>query len=145
MSPSTVIDRSVDSESDVPLSSGQWPASPEREQLPPDSSLASAEHSDHSAHRILNTSGSAPSVRRSSNASVSCPSMPSESPSPVPARQSSRESGSLGMTFPNAIPPSVTSGSAGEEFHSFACHVPGCKKSFKESDGLKAHVNVSDK
>ena len=49
------------------------------------------------------------------------------------------------MTIPSAISPSVTSSSAGEEDHGFACQVPGCNKSFKKSNGLKAHVNVSDK
>ena len=145
VSPSTVIDRSVDSESDVPLSSGQWPASPEREQLPPDSSLASAEHSDHSVHRVLNTSLSAPSARRPSNASISCPSIPSEPLSPIPARPSSRETGALGMTHPSAISSSVISSSAGEEDHGYACQVPSCNKSFEKAGGLKAHVNVSDK
>ena len=45
MAPSAVDDVTADSESDAPVSSGQWPASPEREQLPPDSSPASAKQS----------------------------------------------------------------------------------------------------
>lgn len=145
VNPTTAIDRSIDSESDVPLSSGQWPASPEREQLPPDSSFASAEHSDHSAHESFNTPLPAPSSRKPSNASISCPSVPSEPPSPIPARRSSRESDSVGRTVPSAISPSVTSSSAAEEDHGFACQVPGCEKSFKKPAGLNAHVNVSNK
>lgn len=45
VAPSAVNDVTADSESDAPVSSGQWPASPEREQLPPDSSPASAKQS----------------------------------------------------------------------------------------------------
>ena len=135
MTPSAVIDSTADSESDAPVSSGQWPASPEREQLPPDSSLESAEHSDHSVSY----------ARRQRKASFSFHSIPPRPPSPVLARPFSRDSGPFGMTSPSALSPSGTSTRAGEEVHCSACQVPGCNKLCKRSGGLKDHVDVSDK
>ena len=93
MTPRAVIDQTVDSESDVPVSSGQWPESPERDQLPPDSSLESAEHSDHSVHRTLNTPRLLLSSRRQSRVSISSHSMLSRRPSPI-TRDFPIESGS---------------------------------------------------
>ena len=86
ITPSALIDQTVGSESDVPASSGQWPESPERDQLPPDSSLESAEHSDHSVHRTLNTPRLLLSSRRQSRVSISSHSMLSRRPSPTPTR-----------------------------------------------------------
>ena len=114
MSPRAVIDRTTDSESDAPISSEQWPASPEREQLPPDSSSASADHSDHSAHRILNTFRSASPTRRRSNASTSSHSIQSGPPSHISARPSLETSKPLDVMPPTASSPSFTSISAGE-------------------------------
>ena len=102
MTPSAVMDQSVDSESDVPVSSGQWPASPERDQLPPDSSGASAELSDHSVQRILKNHRSVASSRRQSHASISSRLL-------SPGLQSS----------------SVASNSADEEVHRFRSPTPG--------------------
>ena len=62
--PNAETDQTAPSESDDPVSSGQWPASPEREQLPPDSSSASAEPSDDSVHRVLNNPPLVSSARK---------------------------------------------------------------------------------
>lgn len=141
MTPSAVNDQTEDSESDVPVSSGQWPSSPERDQLPPDSSLESAEHSDHSVQRIRNNHNSVSSSRRQSRASFSSHSMQSGRPSPIPARPFSIASGSPRMVSPGLLSPSVVSTSAGEEVHRFTCQVPGCDKSYKNAGGLKYHVD----
>lgn len=96
MTPSAAIDQTANSESDVPVSSGQWPSSPERDQLPPDSSSASAEHSDHSVHKTSTKIGSLSSLRRQTHAMNPSHSMPPKRPSPIPARPLSIESESPG-------------------------------------------------
>lgn len=103
MTPRAVIDQTVDSESDVPVSSGQWPESPERDKLPPDSSLESAEHSDHSVHRTLNTPRLLLSSRRQSRVSISSHSMLSRRPSPISTRDFPIESGSLDVASWNVV------------------------------------------
>lgn len=144
MTPTGAIDQTADSESDVPVSSGQWPASPERDQLPPDSSSASAEHSDHSVQRISSKPHSVSSSRRQSQASNSSRSMPSRRPSPITARRFSRELESLSMASPGLLSPSFASTSAGDDVQRFVCQAPGCDKSYKNPNGLKYHVDVSD-
>ena len=129
-----VIDQTADSESDVPLSSGQWPASPERDQLPPDSSSGSTEHSDHLVQRLSKAPLSVSSSRRQSHVSSSSHSMPSGRPSPISARRLSH-----GISSPRGTTPS-----AGEEVHRFTCQASGCDKSYKNSGGLKHHMDVSD-
>lgn len=144
MTPSVVNDQTADSESDVPVSSGQWPASPERDQLPPDSSPVNAEHSDHSVQRMSKNPRSVLSSRRQSHASIPSHPMLSGRPSPISARRPSRESGSPSMISPSLLSPSVASSSAGEEVHPFKCQAPGCDKSYKKPAGLKYHMDVSD-
>ena len=144
MTPSVVNDQTADSDSDVPVSSGQWPASPERNQLPPDSSPVNAEHSDHSVQRMMKNPRSVPSSRRQSHASISSHSMPSGRPSPISARRPSRESGSPSMVSPGLLSPSIASSSAGEEVQRFKCQAPGCDKSYRKPAGLKYHMDVSD-
>lgn len=141
MTPTGAIDQTADSESDVPVSSGQWPASPERDQLPPDSSSASAEHSDHSVQRISSKPHSVSSSRRQSQASNSSRSMPSRRPSPITARRFSRELESLSMASPGLLSPSFASTSAGDDVQRFVCQAPGCDKSYKNPNGLKYHVD----
>ena len=94
MIPTPIIDlETTDSESDAPVSSGQWPASPEREKLPPDSSPASAEHSDHSLKRIIDNPPSVSSPRKQSSGSMASHSSPLGRPSPILASHFSGESG----------------------------------------------------
>ncbi len=144
MSPNGVIDPTSDSETDNPVSSGQWPASPERDQLPPDSSLETTQHSDHSVQRMSKISRSVSSVRNQSHASVSSQSTPSRRPSPMLVRQSEREPESPHKASLTQLSPSGTSTSAGEGNHRFTCRALDCDKSYKRSSSLKRHVNVSD-
>ena len=138
--PSVTAGHTADSESDVPVSSGQWPASPERDQLPPDSSPASVEHIDHSASRISHDPHSLSSSRTHSNASFSTNSMQLGRPSSKARWRLSVEPRSS-PGYPSTI---LTFTSAAEEFHRFKCQVPDCSKSYKDSGGLKSHVGVSD-
>ena len=128
--PTAVIDRTPDSESDVPVSSGQWPASPELNQLPPDSSFASPQHSDHSFERISDNPHQAMSSQRQSSATSSSHSTPRR-----PAREP------VSPTYPS---PSFMSTSAGGEFHRFTCQASGCDKSYKNPRSLKYHMDVSE-
>ena len=142
--PSVTADHTADSESDVLVSSGQWPASPERDQLPPDSSPASAEKIDPSALRISHDPHSLLSSRTHSNASLSSNStqlgrLSSKAPRRLPV-----EPGSPEMVSPGQPSTNLTSTSAAEEFHRFKSQVPDCSKLYKESDGLKSHLDVSD-
>lgn len=143
MTPSAISDQTADSESDVPVSPGQWPSSPERDQLPPDSSLESAEHSDYSIQKIPDNPNSVSSSRRQSHASFSSHSMPSGRPSPIPARPFQIASGSPRVVSPGLSSSSVIPTSADEEVHRFTCQVSGCDKSYKNASGLKYHVDVS--
>lgn len=140
---SAVTGQTAESESDVPASSGQWPASPERDQLPPDSSSASGEHSDYSILDISKYPLSFSSSRRQSGASVSSRSVLSRPPGPISAGRSLRRPGSLKIKSPVIVSPSVASSSGGEESHRFTCHESGCGKSYKNAGGLKYHVDVS--
>ena len=144
MSPNGVIDPTRDSETDNPVSSGQWHASPDRDQLPPDSSLETTQHSDHSVQRMSKISHSVSSVRNQSHASVSSQSTPSRRPSPMLVGRSERELGSLRKASSSHLSSSSTSTSAGEGNHRFTCQAPDCDKSYKRSGSLKRHVNVSD-
>lgn len=140
---SAVTDQTADSESDVPASSGQWPASPERDQLPPDSSSASGEHSDYSVQDISKYPLSFSSSRRQSGASISSHSILSGPPGPISTGRFLRHSGSSSIKSSSILSPSVASSSGGEESHRFTCHASGCGKSYKAASGLKYHVDVS--
>ena len=142
--PSVTADHTADSESDVPVSSGQWPASPERDQLPPDSSPASVEHIDHSASRISHDPHSLSSSRTHSNASFSSNSMHLARPGSDAPRRLSVEPGSPKMVSPRPPSTNLNSTSAAEEFHRFKCQVPDCSKMYKDLGSLKSHVDVSD-
>lgn len=48
------------------------------------------------------------------------------------------------MVSPGHPSTDLTSTSAAEEFHRFKCQAPDCSKSYKDSGGLKSHVDVSD-
>ena len=140
---SAVTDQTADSESDIPASSGQWPASPERDQLPPDSSSASAENSDHSIQISLKRPLSV-SSRRQSHESMSSHSLLSGRPGPISTGYDLRQSRSPSRKFSGISTPSAPSSSGGEDVHRFTCRTPGCDKSYKKSSGLKTHMNVSD-
>ena len=139
------IDLTTDSETDRPLSSGQWPASPERDQLPPDSSLEATECSDHSGQMMLDQPRSVCPTRTQSRTPTSSQSTPSRQSSLVIAKQVTTQSGSPRMSSPGFPSPSGTSTTAGEGANRFMCQVTDCGKSYKRSGGLKHHIDVSDK
>ncbi|KAM0799531.1 hypothetical protein BDR22DRAFT_322200 [Usnea florida] len=141
--PSVTADHTADSESDVPVSSGQWPASLERDQLPPDSSPASVEKIDPSAPRISHDPHSLSSSRTHSNASFSSNSMQLGRPSLKAPRRISVEPGSPEMGSPGHPATNLTPSSAAEEFHLFKNQVPDCSKSYKDSGGLESQVDSS--
>lgn len=112
-------------ESDAPVSLSEWPPSPDRGQLPPDSSLEIEEVQSRSEM----------TTRRSSVASISS--------QPFQPRQSSplktvRSQDSRGREFAGK-PPSIVSSSAGEDSRRFWCRVAGCDKTYKTAGGLKFH------
>lgn len=145
LAPSAVIDQTIDSESDAPISSGQWPASPEHDQLPPDSTLASAETSDHSVQRMLNNPRSVSSSQNKRNASISSHSVLSVRRSPMVTRRFSKAIGSPSMVSSDLLSLSGTSTSAGEDVRRFTCQAPGCGKSYTRAGSLKYHVDVRAK
>ena len=136
MNPGAVIDQTADSESDVPASPGQWPASPERDQLPPDSSLESGECSDQSVQKTVNNPRSASSSQRQSQPSILSHSMPSGRHSPISARHFPRESESPSLESPDLLSPSTGS------LDTFKCPMKDCRKSCAGPDGLKYHIEV---
>lgn len=126
-----------DSESDKPVSTAQWPPSPDRNALPPDSSMPSVEHSDpgtttRSNHRSANYS------RRPSHASTSSRNLVSNGVKSGRSQGSSISSSEPDLSFGS---PSIVSNSAGEEIRRWRCQL--CNKSYKNSGSLKYHVNVS--
>lgn len=98
---------SPESDSDGPVSDSEWPPSPPRDQLPPDSSAENTDtQSKPNAH-----------IRRSSNASSSCPTQ-STRPTLLPVLKSLRNSAEIS---PRAISPSIVSNQARQESQ----HLPG--------------------
>ena len=128
MTPSAVTDSSVNSDTDDPVSSGQWPASPERDQLPPDSSLEYPEHSDHLFESLSNIPRSVSSAPKQSHTSISSQpilkhggSAISTTPSPshsldLDLRPSGSEHDELGRN--------ITDGGAGNKSSSVEVSVP---------------------
>ena len=128
-----------ESDSDVPVSSGQWPPSPDRNQLPPDSSLASADHSDHAKTEAMALFTPEEDTRTLAKTSVVSSPILSTQPSPTSAPRPSR----------NAVEasPSIVSNSASEETQQFACQAIGCEKTYDNGAALKFHIEFrhSDK
>lgn len=92
---------SPESDSDGPISDSEWPPSPPRDQLPPDSSAENTDtQSKPDAH-----------IRRSSNASSSRPTQ-STRPTLLPVMSSLRNSAEIS---PRAISPSIVSNQARQE------------------------------
>lgn len=132
-----------ESESDIPVSSGQWPASPDRNQLPPDSS-ASTTNPDDSPHKASAQITSDIKRRRHSGTPISA----ALSPRPISrlsieTSRLSKETSS-GPMSPSLVSPSIVSTSAGEEIQSYKCERGGCGKVYKDARALKYHVDVSD-
>ena len=127
------IGSSYESESEIPLSSGQWPSSPDRNQLPPDSSMGSTK-----APEVNDKTGSiAPSTpgvftRKLVNISPK--------PSVIPVLPPGIASGQASRRSSNEPSPSVISNSAGEDKHLFKCRTVNCGNSYKSALALNHHT-----
>ena len=136
--------RRHDSESDAPVSSGQWPPSPESNQLPPDSSIASVDHSEGSIPQTAAYSPSRLLSRRSSHVSVLSGSMSSARPRPIvkPGSLTDLAVPSPGIVSSSNSSPSIVSTSAGEDGKPFRCRRDGCNKAYTVLGSLQRHVKV---
>ena len=127
------IGSSYESESEIPLSSGQWPSSPDRNQLPPDSSMGSTK-----APEVNDKTGSiAPSTpgiftRKLVNISPK--------PSVIPVLPPGIANGQASRRRSNEPSPSVISNSAGEDKHLFKCRTVNCGNSYKSALALNHHT-----
>lgn len=121
-----------ESDSDVPVSSAQWPPTPDPYQLPPDSNLASADHSDHSKTNATTPFTPEKLTHRLSKTSVASSPILSTPPSPMSALRSPRS-----LAEPS---PSIVSNSAGEEIRGFTCRAIGCEKTYDNPAALKYHI-----
>ena len=121
-----------ESDSDVLVSSGQWPPTPDRNQLPPDSNLASADHSDHSKTKATAKFTPEKLSHILSKTPVASSPILSTPPSPMPALRSPRN-----LAEPS---PSIISNSAGEEIRGFTCRAIACEKTYDNAAALKYHI-----
>ena len=126
----------ISSDSDVPVSSGQWPASPDRDELPPDSSMDSVWHNDRATISLPTHH-----ARRESQAPL--PSYSKHVPSPSPLRTSFSREMSPVAANPELLSPSLVSTSAdeGTGLSEYRCSEIGCDKSYQRSASLKAQID----
>ena len=120
-----------ETESDAPLSSSEWPLSPQRSQLPPDSSIETENLGPSKGQK----------VRRLSN--ISSPSSPTKSKqsSPVRSPASSRDSA---KSSPKIRPSSTATNQIGSDHRQYRCEVFGCKEPCDEPESLESHINVGN-
>ena len=124
---------SYESESDIQISSGQWPSSPDPNQLPPDSSMGSAKFPEvHDKTRSVAPSTSGSLSRKLANLSPSSSVIAVMPPGIANGQASTRSS--------KAPSPSVISNSAGEDKHTFKCHIVDCGRPYKSAVALKYHT-----
>ncbi|KAL2038362.1 hypothetical protein N7G274_009011 [Stereocaulon virgatum] len=129
----TTIDGIQESDSDVPISPGQWPPTPDHKQLPPDSSLGSANNSDHSeTSGTVPFGGAKPTDTLSKTPLASTPVL-STPHSPISGLRSPRN-----LVAPSPI---MVSNSAGED-HVFICRAIGCGKTYEDATALKYHIEL---
>ena len=126
----------VDSDSETPFSSAEWPASSQLEvpdnELPPDSSMESVGKHDSGIGRDAEQFDRIPQARRLSTTSVS--STPTRSTRKNPKRTPK----ALQSTARSS--PSLISLSADEEAKRFKCLAPGCPKAYMVASGLRYHL-----
>lgn len=124
---------SYESESEVPISSGQWPSSPDRNQLPPDSSMGSAKFPEiHDKTRPVAPGTPGSLTRKLTNLSPSS--------SVIAIMPPSITNGQASMRSSKEPSPSVISNSAGEDKHTFKCHIVNCGRSYKSAVALNYHT-----
>ncbi len=124
---------SYESESEIPISSGQWPSSPDRNQLPPDSSMGSAKIPEvHDKKRSVAPSTPGSLTRKLANLSPGSSVIAIMPPGIANGQASTRTS--------KEPSPSVISNSAGEDKHMFKCHIVNCGRSYKSAVALDYHT-----
>lgn len=129
----------ADSDSEMPLSSAEWPPTSPFEQpsdeLPPDSSMESIEYPVHENSGDVNMSDHVPPKRRLSITSMSSTATRST------RRNPKRISKALQGTARSS--PSLVSASADEKAKRFKCQEFGCDKAYTGASGLRYHMEVS--
>ena len=127
------IGSSYESESEIPLSSGQWPSSPDRNQLPPDSSMGSTK-----APEVNDKTGSVapgtPGIFTRKLVNIS------PKPSVIPVLPPGVANGQASRRSSNEPSPSVISNSAGEDKRLFKCLAVSCGNSYKSALALNHHT-----
>ena len=124
---------SYESESEIPISSGQWPSSPDRNQLPPDSSMGSANFSEvHDKARSVAPCTPGSLTRKIPNLSPSSSVIAIMPPGIANGQTSTRSS--------KEPSPSIISSSASEDKHMFKCHIVNCGRSYKSAVALNYHT-----
>ena len=127
------IGSSYESESEIPLSSGQWPSSPDRNQLPPDSSMGST-----MAPEVNEKTGplapSTPGIFTRKLVNIS------PKPSVIPVLPLGTTNGQASRRSSKEPSPSVISNSAGEDKHLFKCRTVNCGNSYKSALALNHHT-----
>lgn len=124
---------SYESESEIPISSGQWPSSPDRNQLPPDSSMGSANFTEvHDKTRSVAPSTPGSLTRKTPNLSPTS--------SVIAIMPPGIANGQALMRSSKEPSPSVISNSAGEDKHMFKCHTVNCGRSYKSAVALNYHT-----
>ena len=124
---------SYESESEIPISSGQWPSSPDRNQLPPDSSMGSAKFPEvHDKAQSVAPSTPGSLTRKLPNLSPSSSVITIMPPGVANWQASTRSS--------KEPSPSVISNSAAEEKHMFKCNIVNCGRSYKSAVALNYHT-----
>ena len=130
-----------DSDSEIPVSSSEWPPSPlfeqPKDELPPDSSIESIEHP---------MSGSCKDSSRSNHIlqkQIHLETSASSTPARSSQRKPKRTSKALQIAARSS--PSLVSGSADEGTKRFKCREPGCNKAYVGVSGLRYHMEVSKK
>lgn len=131
----------ANSDSEMPLSSAEWPPSSPfarpSDELPPDSSMESIEYPGHENSEYVKQSDHIPPKRKLSITSMSSTTTRST------RRNPKKSSKALQSTAPSS--PSLVSISADEKAKRFKCKEFGCEKAYTGASGLRYHMEVSRK
>ena len=127
------IGSSYESESEIPLSSGQWPSSPDRNQLPPDSSMGSTKAPEVN-NRTASVAPNTPGIFTRKLVNIS------PKPSVFPVLPPSSANGQTSRRSSKEPSPSIISNSAGEDKNLFKCRTVNCGNSYKSALALNHHT-----
>lgn len=130
-----------DSDSEIPVSSAEWPPSPPFEQpkdeLPPDSSMETTG---------IPNGGNGRNVDMYNHVSLTqeIPTTPESSTSTRSKRKNPNKT-SKALQSAARLSPSLMSGSADEGVKRFKCQEPECNRAYAGASGLRYHIMVSKK